>query len=258
MVDLTVPIADERQREILKRAATDRVLRVNALAKELNVHEMTIRRDLDALAERGLLERTHGGARLAQQASAEVSYYLRVKENVKVKTQLANAALGLISDGDTVAIDPSTTCLALAKLLSDREVTVITNGLEVAKVLTGSDTPYILIGGSFHANSRAFVGSLTTPLLERLHADKVFLSVKGFTPRGGFTDVYLPEVEIKERMIASAGLVVVMMDHGKFGQEGLGTIVHADKVDVVITDREPDPVMREALESAGAHLVIAE
>ena len=251
-----IPV-EERQREILKQATTEKIIRVNDLAQRLQVHEMTIRRDLDALAEEGLLERVHGGARIARQANAEIGYYLRVEERVETKARLARAALELISDGDTVALDPSTTCLALARMLAARDVTVVSNSLEVANVLAGSDTRHILIGGNFHRKSRAYVGALTAQPLARLHYDVMFFSAKGFTPRGGFTDVYLPEVKIKERMIDAATLRVAMLDHSKFGQEALGTVAHPDKVDVLVTDEEPGESVQEALEKAGTRIIVA-
>lgn len=250
-------LAEKRQREILKQATTENVVRINDLAQRLDVHQMTIRRDLDALAEEGLLERLHGGARIAQQASAEISYQLRVNEQVEIKERLARAALELISDGDTVALDPSTTCLALARVLVAREVTVVSNCLEVANVLAGTDTRHILIGGNFHRKSRAYVGTLTVPPLARLHYDVMFFSAKGFTARSGFTDAYLPEVEIKERMIDAATLSVALLDHSKFGHEALGTIAHPSRVNILITDKELEGDFQQVLEKAGTRIVVA-
>jgi DeoR/GlpR family transcriptional regulator of sugar metabolism len=249
-------VASDRQQEILRRALTERVLRVKDLAVQLGVHEMTIRRDLDALADQGLLERVHGGARIASRTGEELSHHLRAAENTGAKARIARAALGTIKDGEVVAFDASTTALALARLLG-RANTAIVTGLDAAEVLAASGVPFTLIGGAFHAPARSFTGGAVTAALERLHPDKVFFSSKGYTPEAGFTDAHLPEVEAKEALVRSGGTVVALLDHTKFGRRALGTIAPTDRVDVVVTDREPPPAALEAFERHDVRLVVA-
>ena len=105
----------ERQQSILRLAMAQRVVRIRDLAKQLEVHEMTVRRDLDALSEQGLLERVHGGARMMQQSASEVSYSLRAAQQTDAKQAIARAALRLIQPGDAIGLDASTTALALAQ-----------------------------------------------------------------------------------------------------------------------------------------------
>lgn len=251
-----VPV--ERHQQILREALTQRVVRVKSLAEVLGVHEMTVRRDLDALVEQGLLERIHGGARLREQASAEVAYHLRAAKNTAAKDRIARAALELVSDGDTVAIDASTTGLALARALAGRSVRVIVTGLDAATALAGSGTPFILAGGTFHATARSFVGALAIGTLSRLNPDKAFFSAKGFTPRAGFTDAHMPEVDVKGRLIASSALAIALLDHTKFGHSALGTIATPSQIDVLVTDREPPDDARAALAAAGTRVVVAQ
>jgi DeoR family fructose operon transcriptional repressor len=248
----------ERQQEIVRRAAIERVVKVRSLAERLGVHEMTIRRDLDALVEEGVLERVHGGARLKNQAGMESSHQIRASSNVREKELIAEVAATLIGDGDTVAFDASTTALAVIRRLRQRAVNGVVVSLDAANAMASADIPFILIGGSFHAPARSFVGPQVSKQLERLHPDKVFFSTKGLSRRAGFTDAYLDEVETKERLVASAGLVIALLDHTKFGKAALGTIARPDEVDVVITDREPPREYRELLEAAGAKVVVAE
>ncbi|MDQ3460779.1 MAG: DeoR/GlpR family DNA-binding transcription regulator [Deinococcota bacterium] len=247
----------ERHQAILQQALSRRVVRVKELAESFDVHEMTVRRDLDALTEQGLLERIHGGARLKQQASDEVGYHLRASSHTEAKERIARNALELVQDKDTVAIDASTTGLALARLLGGKAVTAIVTGLDAANVLSATGTPYMLVGGNFHAPARSYVGSLTSAVLTRLHPDRVFFSAKGFTPQAGFTDAHLPEVEVKEKLIASAGVVIALLDHSKFGRTALGTIATAREVDILVTDRAPEASVAEALEAAGTRLIVA-
>lgn len=253
-VDL-VPV--ERQQEILRRATVERIVKVKRLAAELGVHEMTIRRDLDALAEQGLVERVHGGARIKNQAASESSYQIRVATQTREKELVAQAALELVRDGDTIAVDASTTALALIRNLTGRSVSAIVVSLDAADAAASAGIPFIMVGGMFHPPARSFVGPQVGVQLERLHPDKVFFSAKGFTRRAGFTDAHLPEVETKERLVRSAGVVVALLDHTKFGKEALGTIATPAEVDVLITDREPSREYRESLEAIGVRLVVA-
>ncbi len=247
----------ERQQEILRRASLRRIVRVGDLAVEFGVHEMTIRRDLEALAERGLVERLHGGARILEQSGVESSFLIRAGDHVDEKARIAQAALTLVHEGDTVAFDASTSALAMVRGLQGRNVSGIVISLDAAEELARADVPFVLVGGSFHPTARSFVGPLVARQLERLHPDTAFLSAKGFSPRCGFTDAHLSEVETKERLIASAGKAVVLLDHSKFGREAFGTFASPREVDVVVTDREPDERHRAELEQCGVRLLVA-
>lgn len=247
----------ERQQDILRRAVASRVLRVRDLAAEYGVHEMTVRRDLDALCEQGLLERVHGGARLASRTGEELSHQLRAAQNVDAKARIARAALDLIHDGDTVALDASTTSLALAKLLPARRVQAIACGLDAAEALSSGGVPFFMVGGNFHAPARSFVGGLFMDTMGRLHPDKVFFSAKGFTPETGFTDPHLPEVGAKQALIRSAASAYALVDHSKFGRRALATIASAEQVEALITDAPPPDGYRAALEGADVRLLLA-
>jgi DeoR/GlpR family transcriptional regulator of sugar metabolism len=251
-------VALERQQEILRRAFVEKVVRIKDLAPEYGVHEMTIRRDLDQLAEQGQLERIHGGARIADKMSEELSHHLRVTHNPEGKERIARAALALISDGDAVALDASTTSLALARLLPARNVQAFVTGLDAAEVLASSGVPFILIGGQFHPPARSFVGSFFHDTISRLHPDKVFLSAKGYSPTAGFTDPHLPEVEAKMRLDRSGGTTIMLLDHTKFGRTAFATIANTHDVDIVITDKEPSEVYQAAFQEADVRLIVAE
>lgn len=248
----------QRQQEILRLAAVQRIVKVRDLAGALGVHEMTIRRDLEAMADRNLVERVHGGARISNQSGNESGFHIRASSNTRGKERIARAALELVNPGDTLAFDASTTALTMVQALAGRAVTCIVISLDAAIALAAMNIPYILVGGAFHAPARSFVGPLVRGQLERLHPDKVFFSAKGFSIRSGFTDAHLAEVEVKERLIDSAGLVVGLLDASKLGKEALGTIVRTEDVDVVVTDETPDAAFRDAFEAAGVRLMVAD
>jgi len=256
-IDTTL-VPAERHQHILRLALGERIVRIKDLARTLGVHEMTIRRDLDTLAEEGLLQRVHGGARLTQQAGAEVAYTMRAAQQVDAKLRLARAALALIDEGDVVGFDASTTALTLAQQLGGVPVQAVVTGLDIANVLAAAKVPFTLIGGTFHDRARSFVGSMVTQGLSRLHLDTVFFSAKGLSVKAGFTDAHLPEVEVKERLIATGGKVVALLDSSKIGLEAFSRIVPLEQIDVLITDVEPGAELKEALGAADVRLIVAE
>ena len=159
----------DRQDEILVRILASRgSVRIKDLATEFDVSEMTIRRELDVLAELGRVERIHGGARARQFASEELSYLQRSETNAAAKREIAVAALRLIEDGDTVGLDVSTTALALARLLPARKVRAILSGYDAIEAIQQSDIEFYLSGGLFHAKARSFVGGTAIEALQRL------------------------------------------------------------------------------------------
>lgn len=250
-------IVAERHTEILRRAAIRRIVRVRELSDALGVHEMTIRRDLDYLAEEGLIERVHGGARVAQQASHEIDYRFRESHQADAKRRIAQAALDFVHDGDTVALDPSTTAMALARLLSLRSVSVIVTSLETAVALSAEKVPLIVVGGTFDPPSRSFVGPIVTATLGKLHPDKVFFSAKGFTVDAGFTDPNLTEAEASRALIRSAATRIALIDHTKIGNVALCALVSLDEIDVVIMDQLPDQAVIDAFPRADVRLIVA-
>ena len=247
----------ERQRTILRMAVAQRVLRIRDLAKQLEVHEMTVRRDLDHLSDQGLLERVHGGARMMQQSASEVSYSLRAAQQTDAKQRIAKAALQLIQHGDAIGLDASTTALALAQHLNERRVNVVVTGLDVAMTLAAQEVPFLLTGGHFHAPARSFTGQFVSATLARLHLDKVFFSAKGFSVERGFTDAHLPEAESKAALIASGSTVIALVDHSKFTREAFCQVAPIERVDIIITDQAPSAETTDALEAMGIRLIVA-
>ena len=246
----------ERHQHILRLALGERIVRIKDLARNLGVHEMTIRRDLDTLADQGLLQRVHGGARLTQQAGAEVAYTMRATQQLGAKARIAQAALSLLQEGDTVGFDASTTALALAQRLGRVQIQAVVTGLDVANALAAAKVPFTLIGGTFHERAHSFVGNMVTQGLSRLHLDTVFFSAKGLSVQAGFTDAHLPEVEVKERLIATGRVVVALLDSSKVGLEAFSQIVGLEQVDVLITDTRPSPALQEALAAADVRLIV--
>jgi DeoR/GlpR family transcriptional regulator of sugar metabolism len=252
----SLPAAD-RQDEIMIRVLAQRVVRIKDLAVELNVSEMTIRRELDQLADQGQIERIHGGARLRQLATEEESYLQRSAVQAEAKERMALAALELVQDGDSVGLDASTSALALARILPARKVQAVLTGLDSVEVIQGTGIEFFICGGFFHSKARSFVGGAAVQTLKHLQPDKVFFSSCGFSPQFGFSDANPQEAETKRALLAGGGLKIALIDHTKFGRRGLAMTAMTDQVDIIITDQEPSLAVREALEAEDVRLIIA-
>ena len=256
MNDQETMVASERQEEILRKVRVDKIVRIKDLATEYGVHEMTVRRDLDQLAERGQLERFHGGARMSEKHAENLSHFLRSTQNTAEKERIARAAFNLIEDGDAIALDGSTSSLALARLLNARKVEAFVTSLDAAEVLAASGTSFVLIGGQFDFNARSFVGAFFNQTLSQLHPDKVFFSAKGYTPEDGFTDANLAQAEVKIALKHTGATMIALLDHTKFGRRSLATVARTEDVDIVVTDEIPSSDVCAAFERADVRLVV--
>ena len=250
-------LPSQRRREIKKAATKDGALRISELAKYFKVSEMTIRRDLEILEESGYLERTFGGAVLSEQAAFESSYSIRLETNVEAKKKIAKYAAGLIYDGDTVALDVSTSALTLAHELLNRDITVLTNSLDIAQYLRSSKTRVILSGGHLRQLSGGFVGPLALKTIEDLRVDHSFISAKGLSLRDGLFDSDLDEIEVKRAMIRSAAKVTAIIDSSKFGKRALGKIVDLAEIDLLVSDDSLEEKHIEALNALEIHYHLA-
>jgi DeoR family transcriptional regulator, fructose operon transcriptional repressor len=245
--DVSRLLPTERQQRIRQLAVQQGVLRIPELAETFSVSEMTIRRDLDMLEDSGHLERTFGGAIVSEQTSFESNYTVRLHTHTPAKQAIARYAASLIQDGDTVAIDASTTCLALAKELAKRQLTIITNGLDAAEELRNSQSKVILIGGYLRQVAGSFAGPLALKALEGLRVDHSFFSAKGVLVPDGYLDSDLDEVEVKRVMIATAAHVTALVDSSKFRIHALGRIAPLNAVHLLITDSGLDKTLEKQL-----------
>jgi DeoR/GlpR family transcriptional regulator of sugar metabolism len=233
------------------------ILRIGELAEKFHVSEMTIRRDLEMLEVAGHVERTFGGAMVSEQAAFESNYSVRLNTHTPEKQAIARYAAGLVKDGDTIALDASTTALALAKVLRHRSVTIISNSLDVAQELRNSRAKVILVGGYLRQVAGSFAGPITQKALKDLRVDQAFISGKGIQVPGGVMDSDLDEVEVKKSMLESADCVNVLLDSSKFGKRALGLIAPLEAIDLLISDNHLSAEMQLALkqQDVSYHLV---
>ena len=155
----TVSRVQQRYDRIMQALAVSGTVHTRELALALDVHEITVIRDYEVLAHRGLLERTPGGARVPGQLVRELPHPRRLQQQWVAKQEIARVAVGFVQTGSAVLLDASTTVLALAQQLGGRPGRVTTSGLDAALVL-GPEVPTTVIGGLFHARSRSFLGAV--------------------------------------------------------------------------------------------------
>lgn len=249
----------ERRAEILRRIESHGSVRVADLSATFNVTEETIRRDLEELERQKLVKRTYGGAVRATGTGFELPHTKRREKNAAEKARIAKAAAALISEGDTICLDASTTALRLCHELHNvGRLTVLTNSVHVLIELAGKpDIHLIGTGGVIRETALSFVGPLAERAVEERHVDRVFLSGRGITLEKGLTDTNELEVELKKRMIQASRQVVALVDHTKFGYIGFCRLAPLSEIDVLITDSGVDPREVTRLEKAGIEVIVA-
>jgi DeoR/GlpR family transcriptional regulator of sugar metabolism len=248
-------LAPQRQQAILAQIRRAGGVRVADLVAEFSVSDMTIRRDLEVLAERGLVLKVHGGATAPPAGAAdEPGFAAKTERQRDEKLAIANLAADLVLPGSAIALSAGTTTVRLAQRLIDVPgLTVITNSIPVAEVFYRGGRPdqtVVLTGGS-RTPSDALVGPLAVAALRDLHVDQLFLGVHGFSVAAGLTTPNLLEAETNRALIAATQRVVVLADHTKWNTIGIASIVGLNKVDLLITDSGlPDdvyPLLRDVV-----------
>jgi DeoR/GlpR family transcriptional regulator of sugar metabolism len=254
-------LARQRQERILREVDRHGGARVSELVEILGVSDMTVRRDIEALAERGLVVKVHGGATAVTDRSAdEPGFQVKSEMNPVEKSAIARAAAALIKPGASVAISAGTTTYAVAhELRTLPGLTVVTNSPHVAELLhdpTRDDFQVVLTGG-VRTPSDALVGPVADAALATLHVDTLILGVHGIDEHAGLTTPNLVEGATNRALMSAARRVVVVADHSKWGVIGLCTIATLDEVDVLVTDADLSPEARRTVSQQVGQLVVA-
>jgi DeoR/GlpR family transcriptional regulator of sugar metabolism len=235
---------------VTRRAAIAALLResgaitVTEVEAEFGISPMTARRDLMELERQGLARRTHGGAVLPSISGQEDAFAARVEVATVAKAGLADAAVAMLSPGETVLLDSSSTAYFVARRIVEigLSVTVITNSLPVMEAVAARETPNVKlvgIGGTLRPLTRSFVGPYAIHTVLGHYADRLFLSVKGVTRDGVLTDADELEAEVKRAMIAQAGESVLLLDDSKLGARGQNAIARVNEVSTVLAHGAP-------------------
>jgi DeoR/GlpR family transcriptional regulator of sugar metabolism len=232
---------------------------VTDLCQRFGVSAVTIRNDLTMLEQQGHLVRTHGGAVSRPAQSGELpAFALRKELHLAEKERIGRTAAELVRDGDSIALDASTTAWQIARYLKERrELTVVTNGLFIA--LEFVDSPGITVvmpGGALRTASASLVGDQGSCILERYHVQKGFFGAGGFTLDEGLTDTDQYEVELKQRMVERSKEVIAIVDSSKWGQVAFAPLAAVDRLDRVIVDDAAPVEMIHALRARGVQVML--
>ena len=219
------------------------------LSKRLSVSEVTIRKDLAVLEEEGSVLRTHGGAISVGRSRAELAFEVRARLHRTEKSLIGAEAARLVEDGDSIALDASSTALQIARhLQARRELTVVTNGIRVATELAAQPSITVLMpGGAVRWEAFSLVGKWGTMMLRQLNIQKAFVGAVGFTLEEGLTDVNAEEAELKRAMVGTAKDVVGVFDHTKWNRVAMATFCPTNRLRLIISDdRAPTDSVKAA------------
>jgi Transcriptional regulators of sugar metabolism len=255
-------LARQRQAMILEQVREHGAVRVADLVTTLGVSDMTVRRDLELLQERGLLEKVHGGAAAIEGSSLfEPGFTVKSTLMETEKDLIATSAAALVTPGTAIAISAGTTTYALARRLTDIPgLTVLTNSVPVADVLYKDGRPdqTVILSGGVRTPSDALVGPFAVDVIRSLHVDSVFMGTHGMDARSGFTTPNILEAETNRALIQAGRRLIVLADHTKWGIVGISSVARLEEADTLITDAGLDPAASHQLAMAVRRLILVD
>jgi DeoR/GlpR family transcriptional regulator of sugar metabolism len=255
------PLPSRRRAELVRLVRSRGQVTVTELAALFDVSLDTIRRDLDLLAERGLLTRTHGGAvPLDALAMHDTPFAERLNAHKGAKTCIGRAAAALVGDGETLIVNGGSTTRAFAaELAGRRNLTIVTNNLSIPAVLSGDAVRDVyVLGGQYRPESQVTIGEVRFAPVSGISVDSAVIGVGGITARAGLSTTLLAEAVMIEAMIATASRTIVVVDASKFGHNAFAHIVPLSRVHLLVTDAEPGPELGAMLADAGVETLVAD
>jgi DeoR/GlpR family transcriptional regulator of sugar metabolism len=250
----------ERQQQILDLLKKDFTVRSSVLSEKFGVSEMTIRRDFDTLEQKGLVERTHGGAVFRQERLAgKFHYHSSIKENLEEKQQIARRAAAMVAAHDVIYLgEGTTTALMVRHIEPGLPCTIFTNNLGLTAEVGTSAAEIIVLGGSYNSVTNALAGPLTMQMIRQVNAMKVFLGADALSLSSGMTTPNFEIAIIDRSMIEhTRGQVIVLANHTKFGLVAQMSIVPLKQIDVLITNQKVPVDFQRELDTLGVQVIIA-
>jgi DeoR/GlpR family transcriptional regulator of sugar metabolism len=254
-------LAPQRHAYILERLRAEGAVRVSDLMRTLDVSDMTVRRDLEALENEGHLVKVHGGATLLRGSAVhEPGFETKRSLERDAKLAIARRAASMVEPGMAVAVSAGSTTYEVSRRLAEiPRLTVVTNSVPAAEVLYhgGRSDQTIILSGGVRTPSDALVGPFAVSALQSVNVDLVFLGVHGMHQRAGFTTPNMLEAETDQALIETGGRLVVTADHTKWGVTGVSTIARLERADVIVTDTAIGLEGRRVLEDRVDEVVLA-
>jgi DeoR family transcriptional regulator of aga operon len=252
-------LTEERRRAILEIVNRQGNALISDLAKKFAVSAVTIRADINALSEKDLVVRSHGGAIRRAEVALDAPLDVKAGLHHDEKVRIGKAAASLVNEGEIILLDSGTTTLEAARALAHRSLsrlTVVTHSLNIAWELSGlPQISMIMVGGVLRQISRSFVGPQAQRMLADLHVDHFFLAVDGIEPDVGPSTPDILEAELNATMISLARQVTVLTDSSKIGRRSLSRIAPIATIHRIITDSGIRPEHRSVFESKGIEVI---
>jgi DeoR/GlpR family transcriptional regulator of sugar metabolism len=248
----------DRRHVILERVADEQTIQAAALARELGVSEMTIRRDIGRLERDGFLRRTYGGATAHLTRALDVAFNARALQHTREKRLIAMRATSLVEDARTIFLGIGTTVEQFARYFRPRpELTVVTASLPTASLLGTRSVRTIAAGGAVLRDELTSTGPIAAATLERYRFDVAVIGAAGLTSRWGITELSEDEADVQRVAILRAIRVIVLADGSKLGAALGAVVAPADLIDTLVTDPGAPSAELEALGRLGVRIVLA-
>ncbi len=250
---------EERRERIVDWVQAHGRITVAEICRRFGVSEATARRDLEALAEAGRLQRVRGGAIPLRTALPEPPLLVRMQHQREAKMRIGRAAAALIAPGESIFVGSGTTTLEVARHLRDLPgLTVITNSLPVINLLAEApNVSLIALGGLLRPQELSFIGPVTERALADVRAEKVIIGIRGISLEHGLTNDHLPEVLADRAILRVGRQVIVVADHTKLGLVAPVFVAPVETMHTLVTDRAADPDIVAALRERGIRVVLA-
>jgi DeoR family transcriptional regulator, fructose operon transcriptional repressor len=255
-------IIAERKSLLRELIAQRGISDLDSLAAELQVSPSTVRRDVQALEEEGIVKRTHGGViwvgeRADTVGARPYAFDQRMAYQVEVKRQIARAAKSLVQPGQTILIDGGTTTFYLAQELLGTNLQIVTNSLPIANLFLNDDNVELLLtGGLLYPRYGVLIGPMAEHAVSTIHARTMFLSVAGIRDRALYNQNLLL-VQAEQRMMSQVQQIVLLVDAEKFAQQALSRLCGLEEIDVVVSDNRLSSDARKMIGDAGCKLIVA-
>lgn len=258
MADTKILYLQERRHRMLERIQTARQLSVAELSREFGVSEVTVRNDLQALADHNLVVRTHGGAVALESGMSQIALALRLRQQIQEKSRIGKACADMIADGDAIILDSSSTALAIAPhLKAHRHLTVITNAISVTQTLLDApNVTVVMAGGRLRRDTASLVGVEGLEMLHKFNVQKGFFGAHGLTVENGLTDVSAEEAEVKLRLVKMCRRVIAVFDATKWGRVGLVSFAQIEDIDAIISDIDAPAEQAEQMRTLGKEIIL--
>ncbi|WP_367066476.1 DeoR/GlpR family DNA-binding transcription regulator [Oryzisolibacter sp. LB2S] len=249
-----------RQLQLLQVLRQRHSASVEALAEQLGVTLQTVRRDVQRLAEEGLVTRFHGGVRMPGSTVENLAHTQRENLNAEGKARIARAVAAQVPQGCSLILNIGTTTEAIARaLLQHRGLRVITNNLNVAAILCANpDCEVIVAGGVVRARDRAIVGEAAVDFMRQFRVDIAVIGISGIESDGTLRDFDLREVKVAQTIIAQAREVWLAADHSKFGRPAMVQLATLAQIDRLFTDAPPPEPFPALLHDAAVECTVAQ